>query len=836
MTENSMIKQWRIPLTALALISAVLPVQLSAQPKETSQSADITLKIIPEPLGKNLSRLGINLGSWTQYGTAQFANNILMNPGFEGHIDRHIVITTQSDTQNFSDETNRGFPDGFWNNGTYEIRTGRHVGMEGKITQSIRSGQGNFPQYTTDTPLPLLENRTIIALKKSESPNPVDNWWVANAAAAQIDRETTRPGSRGSQSLRLSPTKSAKAEVSSFIDHDAHLAGKALRVDGDWKCSFWAKANANGVPLNMFFRRINGTPHYFNETFILTTEWKEYTLEFTAQDTGDGATLQFYFNAPKAGTTVWVDDMYLGVVQETPSFFRKTVVDTLREIRPSFIRELFHLGDSYENRVSHPESRKAFTIRVSGSEGKTWSYSLNDFLTLCQTVGANPWIVIPTPFTDKENRQLGHFLARHANTTRFPQVIIEFGNENWNWVYHPLGIPYPEEHGSASDRAFELVKLSAGDAVNAKYVINGQYANPHLTFRYADNSQLSDGVAIAPYFLFSLNAGLSDKEALTQLFADDAYLTQISEYIRQKGKDLLVYEVNLHTSEGDAPDEERERVVAGRVSGVALAKRLINCMEAQIDPIMVFNLSQFQTRTYNGKGVVKLWGVTRNFDTPPYMRPTGLAMTMLNRVIGGDLYRFDTLSTDIASKKITSAAFKRQEVWATAIVSENETAMEVDLTFPDDGHPLPDSYLVLESDDPFDTNEEDEKVAIVPYTATVNNRTVRIHIPAYGFAVLGFEAPKPTSKMDPKPVPLQNSSTKPTLKLSQELEPSPPEPEDEPAPKIDPKPALDRSVQPEVSSETDPETTFIDKLEYKIRDLEKKQEDILKDLKHLMRN
>lgn len=711
-------------------------------------TVDAEFRTEAAPVKTEVDRIGINLGQWTQYGSAFFANNVIMNPGFEGHIDRHIVITTQSNSTSFSDESNRDFPDGYWDNATFEIRTGPHAGTEGVIAKSLKQGAGGYPEYTTQSPLPDLDVRTVISLKKSESPNPVDNWWVPNTETAKIDKNEVRPESLGGQSLRLSPTESIKGEISSFIDHDSHIVGKALLINGNWHCTFWAKADSNGVPIEVFFRRMNGTPRFFHETFSLTTEWQEYTIDFTAEDTGDPAMLQFYLKAPNPGTIVWVDDVFLGQHQAVPSFFRDRVIDALRQINPSYLRELFHLGDSFENRVAETSARKAFTIRVSGSEGKTWSYSLEEFLNLCQQVGANPWIVIPTPFTDEENRQLGEFLAQKAGTARFSQVVLEFGNENWNWIYRPLGIPYPEEHGSVSDRAFEYIKLGAGNAVNAKYVINGQHGYPELTYRFAQNSQTSNAMAVAPYFLFSLDTGLSEQEQLNQLFADDANLSGIASDMRTLGKDTYIYEVNLHTTGGTADNSEREEVVAGRASGAALAKQLIHSMQLDVGPIMVHNLSQYRSKTYDVQGFVKLWGVTRNFENAPVFRPTGLALIMLNRVIEGDLFNLKADSETAVSENITAVGFKNEEMWTAVIVSENNSDKIINLTFPDDGRPIPAKYQTLQSSSPFDTNENSENVTIDEGSVAVNERTVQVTVPAYGLVVLGIEPYTPSQTQE----------------------------------------------------------------------------------------
>ena len=40
--------------------------------------------------------------------------------------------------------------------------------------------------------------------------------------------------------------------------------------------------------------------------------------------------------------------------------------------------------------------------------------------------------------------------------------LVEFGNENWNQVFRPAGIPDPVAHGAAATRAFQKIRAAAG--------------------------------------------------------------------------------------------------------------------------------------------------------------------------------------------------------------------------------------------------------------------------------------------------------------------------------------------------------------------------------------
>ncbi len=77
--------------------------------------ADLKVTVNPAIKLAAAPRIGLNLADWSTWGAAQFMANVLKNPGFEGVIDRTLVIVSQADFRGFSDDTSwTGRPDGFW--------------------------------------------------------------------------------------------------------------------------------------------------------------------------------------------------------------------------------------------------------------------------------------------------------------------------------------------------------------------------------------------------------------------------------------------------------------------------------------------------------------------------------------------------------------------------------------------------------------------------------------------------------------------------------------------------------------------------------------------------
>ena len=651
------------------------------------------------------------------------------------------MLLSRKRTKSFSDEAGMGYPDNNWIGAEFDIRSGRSARGQGTIVKSAQSGSNGFPQYFSQEPLPPLERGDVIVLTKKSHLDEVDLWRVNDRSVVRVDYLHQRPGSYGKQSISFKPSVNRKAEMIFDLDAISERAGRMLPVNGTWEISLWAYADIEGTPLTVTLQRNNGQPPLFQKTINLTSEWKEYEFEFTGKDTGATGILNFSLIATTPEKEIWVDDLYLGPQQKGSSPFRQEVVQALRNLYPSFLREFPHLGDTLDNRLADPYKRGSWIFRLTGDRREPiYSYSWVEFLDLCEEIGSNPWIIIPPTFSDYELHQLGQFLLREASKKRFSEVIIEFGHESWNWLLRPAGISTPKPYGELARRAFEKVSSQTQDKVNLRKLVNGEHTIPAVSLENLDATNNADGVSIAPYFFYSLNESVPDEEALALMFTSDSLLEETSAEVIKRKKNLAIYELNLHTTKGTAVPYERNRLVAGAASGSALAKKIVESLLAEADPVMVFNLAQYDSNTWDIFGFVNLWGVVRNFGPPLRFRPSGLAMIMLNHVIDGEMYR--AIPKDKKARqadKVTAVAFQSKHRWTAAIISENETPVEIEIEFPQDNHFIPTSSFTLESPSPFSTNEHEENVRIVKKSLQVNERRVKFSVPAWGLVTIGFD-------------------------------------------------------------------------------------------------
>lgn len=732
--------RWKwIPLIAVAAAGAFYFIDWSDTEADTpKEPLSVILNVDENPRVASTMRLGLNTSFWTTWGAEQYMRNILKNPGFEGQIDRIVVIVQRKDENGFSDGSGLGQNDGHWDGATYDIRSGAAAGHTGTIAKSLKEGFGGLPQYFVEGPLPDLAENDVVVLTKFSNPNPVEQWWIPKNSLSNVKVEpVNRPGSDGKNLLILAPGEGNPAEINFYLDMLTDKYGKLLTCKGPWRLSFFVKKEGSDAEVITFFRRINANT-FVRKEFTPTSEWEKMEFDFNPDDNGPDGPLQFQLSVSGKDSKVYVDDMNLGPIQQPgEDIWRQDVVDMVKKLRPAYLRDWQgQTSDTFENRVSADYARKPYVQRAFGGQGGTnFSFSIPDFLALCQQVQANPWIVIPTTLGDQELEGLGEFLSHHANKEQFSEVIVEFGNENWNWAFRSQGIPLPASHGAVAERAFHLVSKSAGPDVPLRKAINAQFANPAMCEEFLNDSPSADMLGIAPYFFNEMEAGATDEENLQKLFAvNEKNYQKINAFLDKKEKKLGIYEINLHTTTGNAPTTERNRIIPSAAAGSALAKHLLVALENKASPTCVFCLAQIAVKATEvpNNGEIPLWGICRDVSTTKRLRPTGLALQMLNEVIAGSLHQ--TVKQENSAVK--AAAFRTADQWSAAIVSEYPEEATVSLQFPADGRQLPTMGKVLDSSSPFDNNENDEQVKIAAKEILVNERTVTVKVPPYGFVTL----------------------------------------------------------------------------------------------------
>ena len=703
---------------------------LAPSPSATAGEADFLVEATPRVT--DVRRLGVNLGLWSYWGAEQLMSNVLKNPGFEGLLDRAVVIVASADSQGFSDDTTwLGRPDGFWAGAEFEVRTGMSAGSRGRIAASRKAGANGLPEFTTTGSAPPLTRGDVISVTRDWDGGLPTQWWFPPESAGHIapERNDRRPNSAGRRSLAMRPPADRSIEAISYLDTIGERAGKLLAVRGAWRLSFWSRACGGRPTINAEFRR-SGSPAFLNRTVTPTETWTRTTLDFTGNDRGPAGTLELHLRASGANSCVLIDDVELGAVQSDGSPFRAEVVSALRQLRPGYLRDWQgQMGDTLANRLASAPGRKASRYRPD-NEGTDFFYSLPEFLDLCTRVEALPWIIVPPTFTDDELIGLGRYLGSQS---KFAEILLEFGNENWNSVFRPAGIPDPVAHGAAATRAFEKIRAGAGSHAPLKMIVNGQHTNAEYTSRFARYAPTADLLALGPYFQYSLDAGTTAGQWLNDLFstATSAQMLDEAQQLQPLGKELAIYEVNLHTTEGNASAAERDPLTTGAASGSAVARVMLDSLALGARRQCIYSFLGYDAWLSNYSGFVKLWGILRDVGETERFRPTGLAVSMLNQAIAGNLME----STNRSGAPAQLYAFRAKSVWSAAIVSTSSVDQVITVRFPS-GVQAPSSLRRLDAPTPWTSNEAAANVRIVKELLPADSNQVTFRLPAYGLIVL----------------------------------------------------------------------------------------------------
>ncbi|MFI3185058.1 MAG: hypothetical protein QX198_03680 [Methylococcaceae bacterium] len=703
-----------------------------------SAENNLEFQIDEKPASTNVPRLGINLGEWVSWGASQYPANILKNPGFEGIIDRAIVIVKAADERGFSDDTNwTKRPDGFWAGAQYEVRSGRQAGSKGEVFDSVASDSQGWPRFTIHGKAPALATGDVVSLTRINDSALPEQWWFSKEAfPGQLSIEThdRRPGSPGIRSLALKPNNDKPADVISYLDGIGERSGKLLAVNGEWRLRFWFKETEPGAKLSVRFRRVNGANEvFFQETFQATSNWQFIERNFRTTDKGAAAPLELTISSQGDKGRVLLDDIELGPVsKDNPTAFRSEVLTALKQLQPGYLRDWQgQLGDTLENRLADPFARRSNRYRPGDSS--LFSYSVDEFFQLAQAVGSQPWLIIPPTLGDEELQKLGQYLAKQIDVFHFKEVLVEFGNENWNIVFRPAGISEFKAHGETATRAFQQLLAGANKHPAIRTIVNGQYVNPWAALKMLESTPNAQALAVAPYFLFKLD---KTDDPLTALFKQDDFFTEELKSVQSLGKELMVYEVNLHTTGGDADLGQRDRATTGAASGAALAKRLMIALTLGVKRQCVYQLSQYDAfveQTQGAQGLVKLWGVTRDLGETQRLRPTGLAMSMLNQALPADVHNVKSSGSD---QELSLTAFHRQTGWAVAAVSAKSEPQKITIHYPANQQKTAWRVLRLKSATPFSSNEHAEEVSIAEESLMPQENSISITLKPFEFVML----------------------------------------------------------------------------------------------------
>jgi hypothetical protein len=519
--------------------------------------------------------------------------------------------------------------------------------------------------------------------------NPQAGWWVSASGGATFSADTAdlSPETPGKQALSINAAASGQsAQVTS--NFDSFNGRSFVQLNGTYTLTFRAKAVSGSNQINVSFGRFatpaHGNVSYLNQNVTLTNQWQDYSYMFTAAEDGTyvgTAALTFSIS----GAQVYLDDVALTepAAANNPTAFRNAVVDTLKTLQAGVLRFMDGGADfasTTANMIAVPFAR----LRAGYGEGQTEqddiSIGLHDFLVLCQAVGAEPWYTVPAGISPADMQNLIQYLAGGASTpygairaslgqsapwtSVFPTIHLELGNEMWNGAaFAGEAVANPVAYANIAAAAFAAARGSSSyNAGNFDLVMGSWAATPSWTSQELSNSSGYDSIDAAPYLFNSLNDYGSKEAIFGPMFAQpeqvDSSPTATGNYMYQQAQaaaagsppaKLAVYEVNLSTTSGTAPQNVVNEVAAGLGAGIAVADHMLLMMrDLGITTQNMFALPEY----INGFGnsavpneTVPLWGSAidmggeTNLKRPQYyglqVANSAILPTMLATTVSG---------------------------------------------------------------------------------------------------------------------------------------------------------------------------------------------------------
>jgi len=615
-----------------------------------------------------VKRFGISGISHYYYDRLLLKNLVWRNAGFEPLLFQAVMRCNSSMTATGCIDTNpyTQWPTNFWNGGTYEFILGTVKTRTGTIAQSVAPpadrSYGTTWTFSDSGTAPAAGDYFIA--RKLFPGGAEMGWNVTSFGGGSVATETADqpPNTDGRQCLRINAGQQGQG-VQVGTAFGAFPPNTFLVLNGSYRISFKAKkVDGASNPITVSVARATTLT---SQNVQLSTSWNTYNLDFTAAETNPTGYAVLQFNV--SAQTVLLDDVSLVQTNGDPTnttSFRDPVIASLRGVNPGILRShVLDLGQSIDDLVSPPFGRVRSEFHASATDKGTNQYGWPDFLGLCEFIGAEPYLILPIASTETDVQNAIEYLAgpstspygakraAHGHpapwTDVFPKIHIEYANESWNPVY--LGATlFPADYGQRGNDLFAAIRQSPYFAASKFNLILGcQAANPYNTRTTHNASANHDTIALGPYMASQVNDYATNEQLFGSLFAEASWWSKASngfmkityDWINATSRPVpfIVYEVNLHTTEGSISQEALNNFTPSVGAGIGVLNHMLNMLrELKIRDQLLFSLAGYKFDRQDGKYAL-IWGINRDIGVNDRKRPTYLALKLVNEALQGDL-------------------------------------------------------------------------------------------------------------------------------------------------------------------------------------------------------
>jgi len=755
-----------------------------------SAHAATTITVSNSVTVQQVKRFGISGISHYYYDRLLLKNLVWHNAGFEGLSFQSVIRCASGSASGCVDDNpNTQWPTGFWNCATYEFILGAAKGRAGTVgtfTTAPRDGVTGSTWAFGDSGTSVAAGDYFIARKYT--PGGADQGWnvsAYNGASVATELSDLPPGTEGRQCIRLSaPT--GTAQINSAFGTFGGM--NFVVMNGHYEVSFKAKGvgGANTVAVTVG----RGATTFVNRVLPLTTSWGTYTVGFDASEPANVAPGFVVLNFIESGSSVLLDDVSLVQTNGNPAnttAFRDVVVDTLTSFNPGILRaHCLDLGDSLDDLVGSPFAHRRNEYNVYATDKGTIPYGYYEFLELCEKVGAEPYIPTPIVLSDTEAANLIEYLAGPSTTPYgakraarghpapwtdvFSRIHIELGNESWNPVFRG-GTMLAPDYGARGNDVFRIMRASPYfDAAKFNLILGVQATNPFNSRQTHNASTNHDMLGIAPYIATRIDDFATNEQLFGSLFAEASWWSSAAVGTPQAGPvrqmydminsttrhvPMIVYEVNLHTTQGSITQDILDTFTPSIGAGLAVADHMLTMLrEFNLRDQALFSLAGYRY-TRDDQKTVLLWGITRDLGVTDRKRPQFLALKLVNEALAGDMVQTTASGDDPTWNEpltnriqldnvhyVQSFAFSGATKRAVVVFNFHRTN-SLDVNFAGPNAPSGNVTIKrLTSANLTDTNENAETIAVTTETATNFDPAATMTLPPFSMTVLLQDVPQ----------------------------------------------------------------------------------------------
>ncbi len=708
--ENPVTYPWQLALAALCVVA---PLNGRAQ-----EPAVVT--VTDDVLREDVLRFGVNL-TWIQrWSSSIVLDNLVQGGGFEPLRRNSVLVTSGGEADRVFVSHSAGsvaWLTGLFDGGAFEVASGAAEGRTGTILEFTHEGDRLVFVLDDDGDGiadggPVTGDGDVVFVRMEERGGDCPAFWSCSGDTALDPDEDA---GQGIQALRLGPAYGAATFYMDAAWRDGdRSAGKLRIVEGTVHMSLAARGSG---AVNLRFFRENQTD-FCSSSLSLDEAWQ--TLDVTcdvapgtdddAPPEGDDRPILGIRVESDGSGTAWVDELTVRMEDDDTSAlsFARPTLEALDALQPGVLRMLAQqLGGDLDS-VLADEFARPLTVRDPGSPGADFTYSLPEFLALCEAMGARPWWIIPPSFSVEDLDGLMDYLTspraggQPAWSAVFDRIYLEFANEGWGGAdaedpFWGASFYGGTRLGTVAARAYERLRAHpAFDPQRFELIIGGQRGSFSQCEHIEAASDQHDVLAVGGYYLNDVDDLEGDDEEFLRAVLAQPTLSAIdkqrfAELVGESDRSLYIYEMHMHTTDGSTAAEVRNPWVTSRVGGEVLALHLLTQLRDVPTPVQnVFTLANFSAPLTDGE-YVRLFGITRDMTATGRRRPAFLALQLVNEGVSDTMLAatvedpeggWDHEGTAIPG--VDAFAFQREDGCALFLANTHpDVARDVLLELPD---------------------------------------------------------------------------------------------------------------------------------------------------------